>query len=439
MVDTRKTAPMLAFALATTAVSCAAFADGSEAETYGAHFQSTYVSQWHGTFPQRYAGPNSLLDERERKGSLTATAFLGARPWQGGEIYWNPEMAMGRGLSGVLGVAGFPNGEISRVSSANPTLYSARLFLRQTVAPGDGSECLESDQNQLAGCVDRSRLVLTAGKFSALDIFDDNEYSHEPRTRFMNWALMTNGAWDYPADARGYTNGVAAEYVFPGWALRAAALMEPHDANQLPLDNQVTRAHGEVVELERSHTLLNRPGKLRLMAFANRARMGSYRTATDDPAAGLDITRTRGYRTKRGWGVNLEQQFSDHAGGFLRAGWNDGATETWAFTEIDRTLSGGVLADGKAWRRPNDVFGIAGVINGLSRDHRDYLAAGGLGFIIGDGALNYGREEIAEAFYTFGITKWAGLSVDYQRIRNPAYNRDRGPVGIWSARAHIGF
>lgn len=408
-------------------------------ESLSTHVQATAVNQSHGMFSTRYSGQNSLLDESENRYSVTATLFLGARPWQGGELYWNPEVAFGRGLSGVLGLAGFPNGEIARVGSPNPVFYSARFFLRQTFSLGGEDEKVEPDQNQLGGHYPASRVVITAGKLSALDIFDDNAYSHEPRSQFLNWSLMTNGAWDYPADARGYTEGLAAEYIQPGWAARLGLFAEPQEANGLPLNDNWSQARGAALELEKGYKLVGLPGKVRLLAFANRARMGSYRATLDTPAYALDITRSRQYSVKHGWGVNLEQSYNDAIGGFLRAGWNDGKTESWAFTEIDRTFSFGMLANGRAWRRPNDSLGAAMALNGLSRDHRDYLAAGGYGFIVGDGALNYGKESILEVFYSLGLVKGLSLSLDYQRVVHPGYNRDRGPVDIWSSRFHYEF
>ena len=422
-------------------LACAARAEEADKpeETYSLHGQSTLISQYHGGFPQAYSGTNSLVARREIKTSFTATLFAGARLWSGGEIYLNPELAQGRGLSGVLGVAGFTNGEIARVSSPDLTLYRARLFFRQTFGLGGNREYVEADQNQLAGYQDGSRLVLTVGNFSALDIFDDNSYSHEPRSQFINWALLTNGAWDFPADARGYTNGVALELINPGWALRGGLLMEPREANGLPLDNRFSKAHGGVVELERSYALQDRPGKVRLLAYANRANMGSYRAALAASPIGPDITQTRRLSTKRGGGLNVEQQLADDLGAFLRAGWNDGKTESWAFTEIDRTLSGGISLKGARWGRANDVLGVAGIVNGLSNDHRDYLAAGGYGFIVGDGQLNYGRESILESYYSLAVVKGLSLSLDYQYIQNPAYNKDRGPVSVWSSRIHYEF
>lgn len=412
---------------------------GQRDEAYSLHGQSTFISQYHGKFGADYTGTNSLVPQREIKSSFTATLFTGASLWQGGEIYLDPELAQGRGLSGVLGVAGFPNGEIARASSPDLKLYRARLFFRQTWGLGGEREFIAADQNQLAGHQDSSRLVFTVGNSSALDLFDDSRYSHEPRSQFMNWSLLTNGAWDYPADARGYTNGLALEWITPGWALRAGMLMEPREANGLPLDNRVSEAHGGVVEMERSYSLGDRPGKIRLLAYRNRANMGNYRAALAATAAVPDIRTTRSLSTKHGWGLNLEQQFTSSVGAFMRAGWNDGKTESWAFTEIDRSVSGGVSVNGDGWGRADDVLGVAAVVNGLSKDHRDYLAAGGLGFIIGDGRLNYGQEAILESYYALALLKGLSLSLDYQHINNPAYNRDRGPVSVWSTRVHYEF
>jgi high affinity Mn2+ porin len=428
--------PVLLFALAASP----AFADEAKPdETFSLHVQSTYVTQQHAAFNAPYSGTNSLIPAHETKSSFTATMFAGARLWPGAEIYVNPEAAAGKGLSGVLGVAGFPNGEVARVSGPELKVYRARLFLRQTFGLGGERKYIDADQNQLAGWQDPSRIVVTLGNFSALDVFDDNAYSHEPRAQFMNWSLLTNGAWDYPADSRGYTNGLAIEYIRPGWALRLGTFMLPREANGLPLDAAYSRAHGEAIELEKSYALFGQPGKLRLLAYDNRAHMGAYRQALAASPQSPDITATRAYRGKYGWGVNVEQQAGEDIGLFARVGWNDGRTETWSFTEIDSMASVGLSVKGARWQRAADVLGIAMVSGGLSRDHRDYLAAGGVGFIIGDGALAYAREQIVETYYSVALFKGVALSLDWQHIRNPAYNADRGPVNVFSSRAHIEF
>lgn len=401
------------------------------------HFQSTVVSQWHPAFPAKYSGPNSLSAKPEFSTSLTSTLFAGARLWHGAEFYVNPELVAGNGFSHTLGVAGFPNGEIYRVSDPVPTLFVARLFLRQTFSLGGERERVEPDQNQLGGIYDQHRITLTLGKFGLTDLFDDNAYSHDPRTQFLNWSIIDNGAWDYAADTRGYTWGVALEYQQPRWALRLATVMVPLQANKESLDFALSRAHGDNAEIEYRYAIQEHPGTLRLSAYANHAHMGSYRETIDTGV--MDITLTRQYRVKYSWGLNIEQELSRDVGVFLRLGWNDGRTETWAFTEIDRTASFGISLKGSRWKRPEDTVGIAAAINGLSSDHADYLAAGGVGFIIGDGHLTYAPEQIVETYYLWKPLPRLGVTVDVQYVNHPAYNLDRGPVFIAGTRLHYNF
>jgi hypothetical protein len=418
-------------------------AQAPETETWNAKFQATYVWQSKRPFTAAYSGPHSLSPDHERSYSFTATAFLGMRLWSGSEVYIDPEVAMGVPLSNLTGLGGFTNGEIARTSGPDPTLYRARLFLRQTWGFGGGTESVESDANQLAGFVDKRRLVLTAGNLSVTDIFDDNAYSHDPRTQFLNWSLMTYGAYDFAADARGYTWGFALEYFHDDWAVRAGRFIQPKEPNQLPLDPKIVEHYGDQVELEHAHSLAGQPGKLRLLAFRNRAKMSRYQDALDLAAQTGDTPDLNAVRTgnqdKVGFGINLEQAVSPSVGAFARAIWADGKTETYAFTEIDRSVSGGVLVKGGAWGRSRDTFGFAAVRNGLSNVHRDYLAAGGLGFFIGDGRINYRPETIFETFYSLSVTKYAWISVDWQYVRNPAYNADRGPVNVGSIRLHTEF
>ncbi|MGD1148094.1 MAG: carbohydrate porin [Thermoanaerobaculaceae bacterium] len=405
---------------------------------WGLHAQLTVVGQGHGGFPAEYSGTNSLSPHREIDTSITSTLFFGLRLWRGAELYIDPEVAGGKGLSGVVGVAGFPNGDIVRVTSPQLKLYLGRAFLRQTWGLGDQAERAEDDLLQLPGDRAVSRLVLTAGKLAATDIFDDNAYSHDTRTQFMNWSLMDGASWDYPADTRGYTWGVVLELNRPAWALRLGTFMVPLEANAMALDHDVSRNHGDVAELELRQHLFGPTGKVKLLAYQNHARMGTYSLALAE-AGPLppDITTTRRDGTlKYGVGINVEQPLSDAVGAFARWGWNDGRTETWMFTEVDATASAGIQVAGRLWGRADDTAGIAFVSNGLSPEHRDYLAAGGYGFIIGDGALNYGRERILEAYYNFEIVKGILVAPDFQHVTNPAYNRDRGPVSIWSLRLH---
>ncbi|HEY0335896.1 MAG TPA: carbohydrate porin [Burkholderiales bacterium] len=390
-----------------------------------------------------YTGANSLLPSQERSYSFTATAALGFRLWKGSEFYFNPEVAQGVPLSRLTGLGGFTNGEIARTAGQTPILYRARLFLRQTIGLGGGTENVESDMNQLAGIVDRHRVVITAGNVSVVDIFDDNAYSHDARTQFLNWSLVTHGAWDFAADARGYTWGLALEYYLDDWAIRAGRFIQPKQPNQLALDTRIFRHYGDQLEIEHRHALAGQPGKLRFLAFRNRARMSRFQDAlaaaalTGDAPDINDVRFTE--QVKYGVGFNVEQSVTPDIGVFARASWADGRTETYAYAEIDRSVSAGVSIKGTRWSRPEDTVGLAFASNGLSHPHRDYLAAGGLGFFIGDGRLNYRRENIFEAFYSWRVIKGAWVSADFQRIFNPAYNADRGPVSVGSIRLHAEF
>lgn len=411
-------------------------------ETAGAKFQATYVWQQKRPFDARYSGANSLTPRLEQSHSFTTTAFLGLRPWRGGEVYFNPEVSAGVPLSGLTGMGGFSNGEITRTSGPNPKLYRARLFVRQTWGFGGGRAAVESDQNQLAGSVDRRRLVLTAGNLSVLDLFDDNAYSHDPRTSFLNWGLMANAAYDYAADSRGYSRGAALEYFHDDWVLRAGRFVQPARPNQLPLNPHVYRIYGDQIEVERGHTLAGQPGKVRLLAFKNHADMVAFEDALriganiTDPA----VESVRRLQNKRGFGLNAEQALTPSIGVFARASISDGRTETYAFTEVDRSVSAGTVVKGAAWGRAGDAAGFALLRNALSSARRNFLAAGRTSFFIGDGGLAYRPEQILETFYSLGVTKGAWLTLDFQRIRNPAYNADRaGPVDIWSLRMHAEF
>src|SRR5258707_13698396 len=331
-------------------------------EETSAKFQATYVWQRKDPFAATYSGLHSLSPDREKSYSLTATATLGTRTWRGGELYFDPEVTQGVPLSGLTGLGGFTNGEIARTSGPSATFYRARLFARQTWGFGGGSEKMEPDTNQLAGSVDRQRLVLTAGNLSVLDIFDDNAFSHDPRTQFLNWSLMTHGAYDFAADARGYSWGLALEYFHDDWRLRAGRFIQPKEPNQLALDPRIFKHYGDQIEIERAYALTERPGKGRFLAFRSVARMARYQDALDLAAQAGGPPGTNAMPTgdgvKRGFGINFEQEISSSVGLFGRASWADGQTETYAFTEIDRSLSGGVSVKGATFGRPQDTLGI---------------------------------------------------------------------------------
>lgn len=407
-------------------------------EPFSFHFQSTATLQGYPAFHAAYSGPNSLPNFGEGRMSYSSTLFLGAKLWEGAEIYANPELFGGKGIGQGFGIAGFTNGDVNRVSTSHPSLYLARAFLRQNVGFGGEKEDIPADQNQLATTLDVSRLTLTLGKFSAADIFDGNAYAHDPRTQFLNWTLFDNGAWDYPADIRGYTLGGALELNQKNWALRYGIFLEASVASGAHLDYHEGNAFGQAVEYEQRYEIATHPGRLRLMAFLNRAHMGSYTEAAQSPPP-PDVTRSRRYSLKYGFGINLEQQLTEDSGLFARFGWNDGRREDWSFTEIDRTASLGLSVKGARWGRPDDTFGLAGAVNGISDSHRRYLSAGGTGFIIGDGKLSYDLEEIAETYYSAKLFKYVFVTGDVQVINHPAYNRDRGPVFVGTIRLRVQF
>ena len=419
-------------------------ADGGPRK-WSLHFQQTVIKQWHSEFSTLYADSLLSLQSREKaKLSLTTTLFIGRRLWRGGSVVFNPEVSGGSGLSKSSGVAGALNGETFRVGSAEPVLYLARLYLQQRWALGPETSNQEDDLNQLAGPEPTHFVRVTAGKISIADYFDQNSYSHDPRTQFFNWSLMSAGAWDYPANTRGYTVGAVVEYVTPGFALRAASTLVPTTANGPLLDYRYGRAHSETLELTKAYKMAGHPGAVRLLGYRTVAPMGNYELAREVAGRGQapDITQVRtDGRTKTGFVVNAEQEISQSVGLFGRYSYNDGRNETWAFTEIDHSASVGISSTGTHWHRAEDRLGAAVVVNGISPEHRAYLAAGGQGFIIGDGGLNYALETIGEVYYSIAVPKYhAAISPDYQLVVNPAYNRDRsGPIHVVALRLHVKF
>ncbi len=408
-------------------------------KNWSLHLQATVIPQYHFDFTAKYSGNNSLQTSENAKTSKTATLYIGRRLWKNAAVYFNPEVAGGRGLSGAYGIAGFSNGETFRIGSPNLALYVARAYLEQKFALGRATELTADDLNQLREYAPEKYLSIRAGKFSLADFFDDNSYSHDPRQQFLNWSLMSNGAWDYPANTRGYTVGGVIEYHSPAGSIRFAATQEPTYANGPILDGHISKSFGLTAEAEKTIGIHEHTGTIRLLVFRNQAPMGSYLEAIAKNPAAPDITTVRTYsKTKSGVGLSYQQDLGKFAGLFARVGWNDGKNETWAFTEIDNTASAGLSFDGGKWGRKGDTWALALVSNGISADHRAYLAAGGYGFIIGDGHLNYSRETIFETYYSFTVPfLFLSLSPDYQFVTNPAYNKDRGPVHIVALRLHI--
>jgi high affinity Mn2+ porin len=410
-------------------------------ELWSLHYQETAVPQFHPAFHSDIAdGPLSLTSSPDLRVSFTTTLFLGRRLWEGGEFYFNPELSAGSGLSDTHGVAGYPNGEVYRVDTPSLKFNLSRLYLKQSFGLGNEAwEAVDPDKNQLGGHRLISSVTVMAGKLSLNDFLDDNSYSHDPRTQFLNWALMDNGAWDYAADTRGYTWMLALVLNQPRWTLRLASGLVPLDANGLEFDLNIAHARGDNAEFEYRYPIADRSGKARLLAYVNSAHMGDYAQAVALAARTPDIKVTRDYRTKVGLGLNVEQELTASLGAFLRLGWNDGKTETWAFTEIDRTISLGLSLKGELWGRAGDTLGGAGILNGLSKEHADYLTAGGVGFIVGDGSLSYAPELIAEIYYQYKPIDFVGLTADFQFVSNPGYDSSRGPVSIGALRGHFEF
>lgn len=412
-----------------------------EREWYSVHFQLTAATQAHPSFFAKYSGKNSMSPDAETASAFVSTLYGDLRLWPGAELLVDPELSGGLGLSHTLGVAAFPSGIVYRVGDPAPAIYLARLAISQTIGLGGGKVVNEAGPNELVGRRDKNQLAITVGRLSVTDVFDGNRWAHDASTRFFNWALFASGAWDYPADTRGYTWGILADLAIDWWSLRAGAALEPKYANLLPMDTRIDKSIGLMAEAEARYKIGKRPGAISMLAFLNFARMGSYAEVLKNPVLydnNVANTRKDG-RVKFGMALSLEQQITHGLGTFLRLSMNDGQSETWAFAEIDRSIAFGAVQNGELWKRPKDEAGVAMVINGLSPWHRDYLAGGGTGFMLGDGKLNYGPEMIADVYYRFELTDQVSLSAIYQPIINPGYNQDRGPVHVFTLRAHVNF
>jgi high affinity Mn2+ porin len=414
-------------------------------ENWEIHGQTTYIQQGYPAFRSPYLGENSFTPWAQTRNTWTMSAFLAFRVWEGGELYYNPELLQGFGLHGTTGAAGFPNGEAQKSSFQYPHYDTSRLFLRQTIGFGGEQETIESSYGQMAGKKDISRLTFQIGKFAVHDVFDNNSYAFDPRTDFLNWSIWAAGAFDYPADKVGLGYGAVAELNQKTWALRGGYFLTGDQPNSNNFDMNLFRRGAYIAELEGRYSSLSGTGKLRVGLWADTYFSGTYSEAVDmvlmnptlDPTAA--IVQTRRGRTKYGYYFNLEHPITDTLGMFGRWSWNNGKNEISAFTDIDWSLSSGLVVTGRTWGRPADKIGIAGAINGLSRDHRDYLAIGGLGILIGDSRLNYRPEKILETYYAINLSKAFTLTFDYQFMLNPAHNADRGPISIFAARVRGEF
>jgi len=427
-------------------LACSAVSDAApetnnlvEPQGWNWHAQNTDVVQYHPGFSAEYSGPNSMDKVNEVKETVSLDLYAGVRLWRGAEAHIDGLLWQGFGLSDTRGVEGFPNGEAFRLGTAVPNVTIARLFLRQTFGLGGDQESVADDELHLRGTGDVSRITVTLGKMSAKDLFDNNTYANDPRTQFLNWALMANEAWDYPADSLGYTTGIAIELNQPHCAARYGFFQMPRTANGTAQDTHYLDAWGMVLELERRYQWRVHPGAVRVLGYLNSANMGSYQAALDSPVRPADIQATRQYRSKYGFGLNLEQELATNVGAFLRAGWSDGQNEAWTFSDVDYSFTLGVSVKGEFWGRNNDTVGLAGIFNAASTVHHEFLAAGGTGILAGDGTLSYGVERNLEVYYDFQVWKTLHTAIDYQLITNPAFNRDRGPISVIGARLHVEF
>jgi high affinity Mn2+ porin len=409
-------------------------------DIWAVHGQTTFVSQYAAPFAAPYSGPNSLAANAGRE-TFDATAYVGLRLWQGAEAWVNPELDQGFGLSGTLGVAGFTSGEAYKTGAEYPYARLQRAFIRQTIDLGGETQKVDAAINQFAGSQTADRLVFTVGKFSVGDIFDTNKYAHDPRADFLNWSIVDTGTFDYAADAWGFSIGAAAEWYQGDWTLRGGVFDMSIVPNSTELDPQFGQFQW-VGEIEHRHELWGQPGKVAVTGFLSRGRMGNYQDAINlarlagGPA---DIAAVREYRSRGGVSVNVEQQIVADVGLFARAGIANGDIEPYEFTDIDRTAAAGLSVQGKRWGRPDDIFGIAGVVNGITREHEAFLNAGGLGILVGDGQLPHpGAEQILETYYSLPVSFWR-VTFDYQFIVNPGYNRDRGPASVIATRWHTQF
>jgi high affinity Mn2+ porin len=433
-------------------------------ERWNAYGQFTYISSWKAPFSAAYTNLNgsnhSLLAESEHSFTATATLFLGVALWRGGEVYVVPEMISSRPLSGLVGLgASIQNFELQKQGSITPGVYLSRAYLTQTIGLGGSRVERTSGPMQLGSTVDSRRLLLAIGTYSILDFFDRNSVVGDPRRQFFNMAFLSHGAYDFAADSRGYTFGGLFELHIDDWALRAGRFAAPKQPNQLELDFHLDRFYSDQAELEHSHRIAGRPGVVRLLGYRNRENTGAFADAVRayeaDPgknaaactsfnygsanASAPDLCWAREPRVKIGLGVSFEQQLTRDVGAFARAMVSDGRSEVYSFTSSDSSASVGLVVHGGPWHRPADVLGSAYAASWISSAHAQYLALGGVDGFIGDGALRRGSERVFELFYSLNLYRSIAVSGDYQHISNPAYNADRGPLNVLSARVHAEF
>ena len=414
------------------------------------HGQSTYINQRYNNFNSAYSGQNSLSAINSMSYTWSGTLFFGARLAPNTDVYFNPEVISGAPFSGLVGLGGFTNGEGSKATSTQAKFYSARAFVRHTINQEGDKVLLENEANQITQTVSSNRVVITGGQFSTLDIFDDSRYAKDPRIQFMNWGNMTYLAYDYAADARGYSWGLAGEWYLDHWVMRASRMLAPKNPNGRDLNWQIFNAYGDQFEIERQHNIADLPGKVSVLAYRNKMILARFQDATNyvlaNNAQGTQaINNVRNnYQYKTGIGIHGEQALTHDLGIYGRAFTSDGNTETMSFTEADNSISIGMGMNGTSWSRPKDSIGISVMQNGLSNNRKNYLQAGGVSYFIGDYAgpgktISYRPERIAELYYNATVVKNVLAGLNFQHITNPAYNSARGPVNILSFRIHAEF
>lgn len=431
--------PLMAGADAPATTAQTDTAAPNQGPMWAVHIQATDVLQYHPAFLSPFEGRNSLAAEDETANTVNASLFLGWLPWRGGQFWFDEDLNQGFAPSNTEGVAGYVNGEGAKVGHRSPYYRPQRLFYRQTIALGGDQDTIDPGLSEFGGSTTQNRVVFTIGKFGLPDVVDDNKYAHDPENDFLNWAIIDTGTYDYAADAWGFSYGAAAEVDEGRWSFRAAVMdlsVVPNDA-RLSKDLAQFQLNGEIEHRER---WFGREGKIKVLAFASRGEMGRFDDALRLAAqtGGVpDTALVRHYRTRLGISLNLEQPVSDGAGLFLRAGLDQGQYEPYEYADIDQTAAGGGELSGSRWGRKDDVVGLALVVNGISKAHEAYLAAGGLGILVGDGRLPHpGPEVIVEGYYRLAVIKGVSLTLDSQTVIDPAYNADRGPAEVIGLRLH---
>jgi high affinity Mn2+ porin len=414
-------------------------------ENFSFHWQSTYINHQKNNFASSYSGRNSLLNRTEGGGtnsySFSGTAYIGARLGKNTEVYYNPETFQGVPFGGQLtGLGGFQNGELQKGAFTSPVFYNARAFVRQTIGLGEEKEYLNGEANQLAGFVPKNRLVLTLGRVSTLDFFDDNAYSHDARTHFQNFSIFSMGAYGYGADTKGFTFGAVSELYLNQWIFKAARFALPAIPNTADLDRTLRKNYGDQFEITRLYELGGQPGAVRALIYSQHANMAAYQNAIawgTQTRQVPDLVEVRAPGTKSwGYGFNAEQAANEDLGFFARWSWNPGTTETQTL-DMKTSLSGGLSLKGSAWSRPDDTFGLGVATNGISALQVQYMKQGGMTAFIGDGNIDYRKERVIEAFYSAKLPNDIYLTLDLQRIQNPGFNSKRGPINLLGMRLHF--